>query len=541
MLLTNKKLLPLPYLILMILSLSLFIFFFGLGNYGLLDKDEPRYAYGALDMLRTNDWIVPKFNLQDAFDKPILFYWLIAFSYKFFGISDFTSRLPSAACATLCVLFTWYTAKKVFGRKVAFLSAIILATSIEFILLGRRAATDIALCLFFTGSLYSIFLSYYIKDFKLKIYWCIVAGVFCGLSVLTKGPVGVLLPLIILTFFLILKRQFDIKHLRIYFIILFFMFLISLPWYVAVHVATNGGFTREFFFLHNLKRFTSVVGDHPGPFWFYIPVVLGGFMPWTLFLIYSLAKFLNPKILLKKNLNKLIQFSLVWIVTVFLFFSFSTTKLATYILLIFPPLSILTAYWVLVLSRKNLALLKRTFVFTTLLLTPIIFYVFNLFSKWNLEETFKTPLLIKMIFVVIFLFTGILFSFFIFKKTYQFVVSFALCFVLSFVLGLNFYLVPYYRHTHEDLRNFALIAKKIGAKQIISFGMYRPSLVYYSGLPVDFSDKKEQKLLIKSCSDLKSKVCIIGHTNDLENHKELFKNVKILDKQKKYFIGIFVS
>ena len=136
----NKyKFLSFPFVILLLLSLCFFIFFFGVGNYGLLDKDEPRYAGTALEMLKNNDWIIPKFNFENRFDKPILFYWLIAISYKLFGISDFISRLPSAVCATLCIFFTWYTVKIVFGRKTAFLSAVILATSVEFVLLGTRS------------------------------------------------------------------------------------------------------------------------------------------------------------------------------------------------------------------------------------------------------------------------------------------------------------------------------------------------------------------------------------------------------------------
>ena len=536
----NKyKILYFPFIIIILLSLCFFVFFFGIGNYGLLDKDEPRYAGTALEMFKNNDWIVPEFNFENRFDKPILFYWLIAISYKFFGISDFTSRLPSALCATLCVLFTWYVARVVFGKSAAFLSAIILTTSIEFVLLGRRAATDMVLCLFFTSSLYSIFLSYYIKDFRVKIVWCILAGIFCGLSILTKGPVGILLPLIVLTAFLIVKKQFDVKHLKIYFIILFFALLVSLPWYLKIHYATNGEFTREFFFEHNLKRFTSVVGEHPGPFWFYIPVALGGFMPWTFFFLNAVSSLL--KHFFKKTLNKLLLFSFVWVITVFLFFSFSTTKLATYILLIFPPLSIVTGYWILVLSKRKSYILKNIIGFLSLFLLPVLFVCFNLLSKWKIDYLDKNLLLIKIALLAIFLFVGILLSFFCVKKSYSLLVGFAFCFIVSFIFGLNSYLVPYYKYTHADLRDFAEYAGKTGASEIISFGMYRPSLAYYSGVPVDSSDKKEQKLKIKNYALSKSNVCIVGHTDDIEKNKELFGNVKIVDKGKKYFLGVINS
>ena len=533
----NKyKFLSFPFVILLLLSLCFFIFFFGVGNYGLLDKDEPRYAGTALEMLKNNDWIIPKFNFENRFDKPILFYWLIAISYKLFGISDFISRLPSAVCATLCIFFTWYTVKIVFGRKTAFLSAVILATSVEFVLLGRRAATDMALCLFFTGSLYSIFLSYYIKDFRVKIVWCILAGVFCGLSILTKGPVGVLLPLIILTGFLLVKRQADVRHLKVYFIILFFALIVSLPWYFMVHCATNGQFTQEFFFEHNLKRFTSVVGEHPGPFWFYLPIVLGGFMPWTLFLILSLVTFLNPKVFFKKNSSKFMQFCIVWISVVFFFFSFSTTKLATYILLLFPPLSILTGYWIMILSKRKPAVLKNILSLITLLFIPVFLFMSKLLLKWNIEETDKNPLLIKMALAVTVLFLGTLFSFLWLKKSYALVLGFALSFITCFVVGLNSYLVPYYKYTHADLRTFAELAKKLGTSKIISFGMYRPSLVYYSGVPVDFSSKLKQIKEIKTCGK-DCKISVIGHTSDIQQHRNLFQRISIINARNKYFVG----
>lgn len=519
---------------LLLLPLCFFVFFFGIGNYGLLDKDEPRYAGTALEMLKSNNWIIPQFDFQNRFDKPVLFYWLIALSYKLFGVSDFTSRLPSALCATLCVLFTWYVTKKFFGKRVSFLSAIILITSIEFILLGRRAATDTALCFFFTGSLYSVFLSYYIKDFKIKIFWCILAGVFCGLSALTKGPVGVLLPLVVLTGFLIVKKQLDIKHLRVYFTILFFALLISLPWYLKVHLVTNGEFTREFFFEHNLKRFTSVVGEHPGPFWFYIPVVLGGFMPWTLVFINAVICLF--KRVLKKSFNKLLLFSFVWIVMVFLFFSFSTTKLATYILLIFPPLSVITGYWIVVLSKKRTNVVRNMIILLLLLLIPVFFCIFNLLLKWNIEQSLKSIVLLKISLCTAFLFFGLLISTFCLKKAYSSVIGFALSFIIFFIFGLNSYLVPYYKHTHADLRDFARLAKKNGAIKIISFGMYRPSLVYYSGLPVDFGDRKHQIKKIKNLHD--RNVFIIGHSSDIEKYKELFTRIKLLDLRRKYFVGI---
>ncbi|MBI2995780.1 MAG: glycosyltransferase family 39 protein [Candidatus Melainabacteria bacterium] len=448
-----------------------YTYFYGIGEYGLLTKDEPRYAGSALEMIENNNYIVPKFNFQDRFDKPPLFYWMIVASYKALGVSDFSSRVPSALCAILLILFTWYIAKKILGSTSGFLSAVILATSAEYVFLGRRAATDMALCFFFSSSMYSLYLSYFVKDWKQKIIYAMMSGLFLGLAILTKGPVAILLLFLILTIFLISGKQFDIKHLRVYFIIIFFALLISLPWYIVVHHATCGEFTKVFFLTHNLQRFTSVVGEHRGPIWFYIPVILLGFMPWTLFFIKVLFTFL--KHLQKEDFNKLILFCLIWIITIFLFFSFSKTKFATYIILLFPPLALITGHYLNIMSKKRL----------------------------------------------------------------NFIVCLAFTLVIPGILILKTSLSTYYKTTYADLVNFAKLAKNSGAKEIISLIGYKPILVYYGRVPVNFNKTTKQISKIKLSKKEKKDVFVIGYLSDLNGNKELLKKLKIIQIGKRYFLA----
>ena len=510
---------------------SFIIFFTGIGDYGLLDKDEPRYAGCALEMLENNNWIIPKFNFQDRFDKPALFYWLIIIAYKIFGINAFTSRLPSGICAVLCVLFTCYVARVVFGKKTAFISGIILASSIEFILLGRRAATDMALCFFFSASLYSLFLGYYIKDFKIKI----LAGVVSGLSVLIKGPVGLILPLVILTLFLALRKSFDLRHVKIYFVICLFGILVSLPWYLAVHNATGGQFTKEFFFEHNLKRFTSVVGEHPGPFWFYVPVLLSGFMPWTIFFLCSLRFYVSR--FFKKIKNKFISFLMVWFLTVFIFFSVSTTKLPTYIILLFPAISLITANWIRIAYRKNRKLIKVIFTVLLAIIIPSVVCGIYLISKWKIALQIKEILILKMVILFGLLLLFYLISLFSAKKIQSLISGVAISIILPFVFGLNLYLVQYYKYSHMELRRFAELAKSKGVEEIISFGMYRPSLVYYSRTKVNFDDKRKQAKAMKADLHKHKKIFLIGHSSDISKYSFIRQNFQILGKGKKYFVA----
>lgn len=523
--------------------LLFFIFFYGLGNYGLLAKDEPRYAGCALEMIENNNFIVPKFNFQDRFDKPALYYWLIASSYKTLGISSFSSRVPSALCAILLVLFTWYTSSKVLGKIPGLLSAMVLATSIEYIFLGRRAATDITLCLFFSGSLFSMYLGYFYKDWKIKILWTILSGIFAGLAILTKGPIGLVLQLFILTVFLIYRKQLNFKHIKIYFMISAIALAISLPWYITVHKATNGGFTRDFFFTHNLERFTSVVGEHPGPFWFYIPVLAAGFMPWTLFFIPALLNL--TKRFKKKSFNRFIAFCIIWACVIFLFFSTCKTKLFTYILLLFPAISIITGYSLATIGKKSFIALKKSLISILIgllcLLVAGYFIVpgFKLCS--HIKDIIQASILIS--FSILALTTSIIYS-----KTKSYfiqIASFSSAFAISFLITMVPCIFAYHKITFADLSTFAAFAKEDGAKEIFSFGGYKPILVYYGRVPVDFNDKWIQIKKIREKLSKGESVYLIGYLSDIEmnrkvikKNKDLFINkLKILKSGKRYFLG----
>lgn len=522
-----------------------FTFLFGIGDYGLFSKDEPRYAGCALEMIENHNYVVPKFNFQDRFDKPALYYWLIAGAYKTLGVNSFTSRLPSALSAILLVLFTWYTGSKISGKKYGFLSAVILATSIQYIFLGRRAATDITLCLFFSASMYSMYLSYHIKDWKTKMLWTVLSGVFAGLAILTKGPIGIVFQLTVLTLFLIFRKQIDARHLKIYFLISLISLLVSLPWYIGVHNATSGEFTKVFFFTHNLDRFTSIVGDHPGPFWFYIPVILFGFLPWTFFLLPSVLFCI--KNLKRKSPNKFVIFCFLWASTVFLFFSASTTKLFTYILLLFPAISFIMAYWILIFVRKNSKLLKKSIVLLFGLLLVSFLVSIYLISNSKLEDFQKEILNLRIIISLMFFTLGIVLSLIYAKKTLSFLISSVFSLVVSGVLILSSALTVYHQIAFGDLVNFAKLARESGAKEIISFGSYKPILVYYGRIPVDFNTKPEQIKKIKKELELNNIVYIIGYKSDIKKTKRLiienanlFNRLQVIQKGKKYFLGRFI-
>jgi 4-amino-4-deoxy-L-arabinose transferase-like glycosyltransferase len=327
------------------------LFFYQLGSYPLLDVDEPRYAEAGRQMLLTGDWITPMFNGVVRFDKPVFFYWLVALAYQGFGVSEFAARFFSALSGTLLVLGTVGFARLLGFQRAGWLAGLILASSLQIIALSRMAITDMTLCLLMTGVTMSLFLAL-VRSPR----WWVAAGVLGGLAVLTKGPVGVLLPGVIITVYALFSRQAGKLFLTPWFAVGWLLTLgVSLPWYVAAAQA-NGHFFVDALLFHNMTRFGEVVSGHYQPWYFYGLVLLAGFVPWTLLLPWAAQKTWQWR----NQLPPLAGFALVWAVTVLLFFQVAQTKLLTYILPMFPALALWVGCLVdMALAREQVQGLKR--------------------------------------------------------------------------------------------------------------------------------------------------------------------------------------
>jgi 4-amino-4-deoxy-L-arabinose transferase-like glycosyltransferase len=314
------------------------VFILNLWGYPLFDVDEPRYAETAREMLTSpGDWITPHFNWMVRFDKPVLFYWLIAFSYKIFGVSAFSARLVSALAATCVMLMLYALVRYHSNRWYALLTAVIFATMIEVYALGRWSVTDMTLASCMAGTWISLFL---VLSKSPK--WYLAAGFFGALGMLTKGPVAIALPG--LTFLIAIGlyyRSHWKKLLSPWALAGFTLFMaLVLPWYVAVAQANPIEFVGKFFFFHNVERFTGTVSGHSGPWYYYIPVLVGGAFPWIIFAPGMVAHWLRER----KTLPDFVRYAWLWFWVVFLFFSAAGTKLLTYILPGLPALAILIGW-----------------------------------------------------------------------------------------------------------------------------------------------------------------------------------------------------
>lgn len=317
-----------------------FAFWLNLGGYPLFDVDEPRYAQAAYEMLERGDWVTPYFNGVVRFDKPVFFYWLIAIAYKWFGVSEFAARSVSALSATLMVFTVFGLGAKVVGRRFGFLAGMVLVSSVMMAGIGRMSITDMNLALWMTLTTAVL----YLVPHHNRAWW-LAAGVFAGIGILTKGPVAIVLPGAVLVIYSLLTQQFKKSFLTPWFLVAVLVALIlPLPWYFAAYDA-NGQVFLDALYNHNVSRFSGAVNYHIKPFWYYVPVLLVGFMPWVVFLpaaIRTAWRYGQFQMTLRERspLVSMLLYSAVWAVTVFVFFSVAKTKLLTYILPMFPGLAL---------------------------------------------------------------------------------------------------------------------------------------------------------------------------------------------------------
>src|SRR2546422_1974979 len=315
--------------LILLLVLCALLFFLGLGTLGLTDRDEGSNAEAAREMVESGDWLTPTLNGTPRFAKPILIYWLIACSYLVFGVSEFTARLPSALFGTLLVLMQYAFATRLLGPTVGFRAALMLLLNFEVLAIGRMVLTDMVLVFFTTLSILSFFLAMEGEGRAKRWYWGFYVGM--ALATLTKGPVGVLVPLLAVIPYLLLTRRWRevVPECRLLTGTAVFL-LIAAPWYAAMFLLHGAGYAASARG-DTLTRFFSVIGGHGGTILFYIPILLLGFFPWSGFLPSALVEALRER----QDPPRAVQTPCAGLVLgVFLFFTPSSPPLPHHI----PPL-----------------------------------------------------------------------------------------------------------------------------------------------------------------------------------------------------------
>jgi 4-amino-4-deoxy-L-arabinose transferase-like glycosyltransferase len=323
---------------------ALLLYFHHLGSLSLFDADEPAFAQATREMLISGDWITPRFNGEPRFDKPILFYWMMAVAYRWFGATEFAARFWSAAFATGLVLSIYLFARVVLTPRGALAACLAFATNVATGVLARAAVTDMVLTFFMTWSLFGFF-SALRGEPRPSRHFLPVAYGSMALAVLTKGPIGLLIPILVIGLYVVLrgKATETIRRLRPASGLLLFG-LIALPWYLLAYRANGWAFIEGFFVKHHLVRYTGVIAGHRGPIYYFVPVVVLGFFPWSGLLPGAVRELWSARGRMRENLSprqEVIAFAWVWFGVVFAVFSLSGTKLPSYIFPAFPALALL--------------------------------------------------------------------------------------------------------------------------------------------------------------------------------------------------------
>jgi 4-amino-4-deoxy-L-arabinose transferase-like glycosyltransferase len=372
---------------------------------GLVGADEPRYAQIAHEMLdrfdsahtlksRLSACVTPYLYGHPWLEKPALYYWRAMFVFQDFGVHDWAARLPSASFAFIMVALIYLHMRR-FRPGGHMDAALITVASAAIIGFARGASTDMQMAAPLAIGLLGWY-AWYETGSK---FWLFDIYFFTGVATLAKGPVAPFLALLIVTAFVLLRREWPVLLRSFWWPGVLLYFAIVLPWFIAVQ-HQNPTFFREFFLEHNLERFATDRFEHQQPFWYYLVVVLLSVMPWTVIAMRALVDGIQTSVCewrarhsnhckpcASQPGDAFPEFLVLWALIPILFFSFSQSKLPGYILPSIPPITILTGDY---LFRRRQQGLNRWVLFGHAALSGVV-TLFVLLLPWFVEHGRAMP------------------------------------------------------------------------------------------------------------------------------------------------------
>jgi 4-amino-4-deoxy-L-arabinose transferase-like glycosyltransferase len=327
-----------------LLALALALFFGALlGIRALWSPDEGRYAEIPREMVASGDWVTPRLDGVKYFEKPPLVYWLQAIAIRLFGVHEWSLRLWLAVFAAAGCLAVYAAGRRLFGRRAGLLAAAVLATTPLYYFLGNAIILDMAVSVLLTVALLAFLVAVDEPPDAQKaprrrnLFWAFYLAL--ALATLTKGLMGIVLPGMILFVWMALLGEWRmLARMRLVSGTVLFL-LVAVPWHVLVARA-NPEFLWFYFVHEHLLRYTTKIHERYEPPWFFIPILLGGMIPWTAVLIQSI-RFGLPASWRERKQARQTLFLILWAGLIFLFFSLSSSKLVPYILPVLPPLALL--------------------------------------------------------------------------------------------------------------------------------------------------------------------------------------------------------
>ncbi len=305
-----------------------------LGGRSLIGTDEGRYASLALAMFDSGDWLTPRLNGLLYFEKPPLQYWAGALSYEIFGVNAFAARLWPGLAGLAVVALVGYTADRLWGRRSGVAAMLIAASTTWISANSHFLSLDMGLCAALTLTMCSVLLAQHSGlPSRQAGRWMLAAWFGISVGILSKGVVAVLIPGATLVIHSLWRRDVDLwRHLR-WRSGLAVVLIVAVPWFVLMSLR-HPDFANFFFIHEHVERFLTTEHHRTGSWWYFVPILLAGLLPWTAAL---------PWLLKPHRDDFALSFLLVWAAFVFVFFSFSGSKLPSYILPMFPALALLAA------------------------------------------------------------------------------------------------------------------------------------------------------------------------------------------------------
>ena len=262
-----------------LIVLAALTFFVGLGRGAITDADEAFYAESAREMVASGDWVTPHYNDEPRFQKPVLFYWLAAATYAVTGQSEMAARLWAAMAGLGLVLVTAACGRRWYDESTGLLAGAIVATNFGYFSIGRMALPDLPLTFFITLAIWAGLVATLNEERRPR-KWVLLAALGLALGFLTKGPVGFIIPALVVVPILFIERRSVALSPADILVALLVIVAVAAPWYVVMWMRHGTEYLQGFFLGDNLERFATDRFNDPRPWWFYLPVLAGGVLAW---------------------------------------------------------------------------------------------------------------------------------------------------------------------------------------------------------------------------------------------------------------------
>lgn len=447
-----------------LLFLAALLFGSGLGSAPIYILDEAKNAQCAREMLQRHDYIVPLFNGELRTDKPVFHYWMMIIAYRFFGVTAYAARFFSAVAGVFLISYTYRFTRILYDRRTAFWTGILLLAALHLSLEMHFAVPDPYFIFFVTAAVYEYYLFSHLHQRK----HMLLAYVWIGFGVLSKGPAAILLPGGIAFFHLLFTKQLNWQRIRQFRPItgLLIIAAIAAPWFILVHLKTEGLFTQGFFLEHNINRFTKIKEGHGGFFMLTIVFVVAGLLPFAVWLLPALVNIVKKKLYRRHDFFVLLAGGFI-----VLFFTISRTKLPNYTIPAYPFLAILLArYWLHLQSKPVNEKLQWLIYMALMFLLPVGVYVAIV-----IEPAISTHGAIALLFLL--LPAGAFAGKWLWQQRY--IWSSRIAVAASFMITILLFNLAAYPQIYRNNPVQKALAITGGGKEFVAFRSYNPGFNFY--------------------------------------------------------------